>query len=96
MQCIITEKQSNQIYARWWYKEKDTNHPIKALRQSRQWVWGLNHHHAVEEETHLDAIVLNDSLFLNTYLMPHTEMIERTMEEGYRCIYLISWSTNLG
>ena len=61
MQCIIMEKHSIQINTPWWNKEKGTNPPIKALRQSRHRVWGLTHRRAIKEET----IAINRDWVLN-------------------------------
>ena len=42
-------------------QESGTNQPIKALRQGSQWVWGIIHRRAIEEEN----IVINRDLVYN-------------------------------
>ena len=45
-----------------------TNQPIKVLRQSRHWVWGLTHRRAIKEET----IAINrDWIYNQAYRLSH-------------------------
>ena len=50
---IVRAKENLKLSHGWpsYSQASGTNPPIKALRQSRHWVWSLTHRRAIEEET---------------------------------------------
>ena len=54
-------------------KASGTNPPIKVLRQSHHWVWGMTHRHAIKEETIATTVFFSPSMNVKWIYLPASD-----------------------